>query len=36
MSLTMRLGLDQSTGRVDGTAEGTPGSASGAAEGSNQ
>jgi DMSO/TMAO reductase YedYZ heme-binding membrane subunit len=36
LSLTMRLGLDQSTGRVDGTAQGTPGSAGGDAAGSNQ
>jgi hypothetical protein len=35
LSLTMRLGLDQSTGRVEGTAQGTPGSASGNAAGSN-
>lgn len=32
LSLTMQLGLDQSTGRVQGVAQGTPGSAAGAAE----
>ena len=36
LSLTMQLGLDQSTGRVDGVAQGTPGSASGDNDGTNQ
>lgn len=36
MSLTMQLGLDQSTGRVSGAATGTPGSTGGGGEGSNQ
>ena len=36
LSLTMQLGLEKSTGRVDGTAQGTPGSAAGDEEGSGQ
>ena len=36
LSLTMQLGLDQSTGQVNGAAQGTPGSAGGDNEGSNQ
>jgi DMSO/TMAO reductase YedYZ heme-binding membrane subunit len=36
LSLTMHLGLDQASGRVQGTAQGTPGNSAGDAGGANQ